>query len=45
MLLMLLWHLSLTIRDYHLLDKDMREFTSGAHLIGPNSVVSVVEAD
>jgi hypothetical protein len=45
MLLMLLWHLGLTIRDYHLLDKDMREFTSGAYLIEPNSVVSVVEAD
>jgi hypothetical protein len=42
MLLMLLWHLGLTIQDYPLLDKEMREFTSGAHLVEPNSTVSIL---
>ncbi|MCZ6677005.1 MAG: hypothetical protein O7E52_07120 [Candidatus Poribacteria bacterium] len=43
MLLMSLWHLGLTIRDYHLLNKDMKEFASGAHLIEPDSTVSILE--
>jgi len=40
MLLISMWHLGLTIRDYHLLNKDMREFMSGTHLIEPNSTIS-----
>ncbi|MBI1929428.1 hypothetical protein HYR99_34935, partial [Candidatus Poribacteria bacterium] len=43
MLLMSIWHLGLTIRDYHLLNQDMREFTSGASRIAPNSTVSILE--
>ena len=38
-------HLGLTIHDYHLLNKDMKEFTSGAHLITPNSSVSIMTSD
>lgn len=38
-------HLGLTVRDYHLLNKDMKEFTSGAHLIAPNSAVSIMSSD
>ena len=38
-------HLGLTIHDYHLLNKDMKEFTSGAHLITPNSAVSIITND
>jgi len=41
MLLLSLCHLYFTVQDYHLLNKDMKEFTSGAHLITPNSVVSI----
>ena len=44
MLLMSIWHLGLTIRDYHLINKDMREFMSGTHLIEPNSTVSTLRA-
>ena len=43
MLLMTLWHLGLTIRDYHLLNKDMKEFMAGAELIRPDSSVSLLE--
>ena len=42
MLLMSVWHLSLTVWDYSLLDKEMREFTSGSHLMEPNSTVSIL---
>ena len=38
-------HLGLTFRDYHLLNKDMKEFTSGAHLIAPNSAISTMSND
>jgi len=38
-------HLGLTIHDYYLLNKDMEEFTSGAHLIAPNSSVSITTND
>ena len=43
MLLMTLWHLGLTIRDYHLLNKDMKEFMAGTELIRPDSSVSLLE--
>jgi hypothetical protein len=43
MLVLSVWHIGLTLRDYHLLNKDMKEFMSGTHLIEPNSVVSVLE--
>lgn len=35
-------HLGMTVHDYHLLNKDMKEFTSGAHLIAPNSAISIL---
>ena len=38
-------HLGLTFRDYHLLNKDIKEFTSGAHLIEPNSAISITTND
>lgn len=38
-------HLGLTIHDYHLLNKDMKEFTSGKHFITPNSAVSIMSND
>ena len=38
-------HLGLTVHDYHLLNKDIKEFTSGAHLITPNSAVSILTND
>ncbi|MFQ6041728.1 MAG: hypothetical protein ACE5PV_12795, partial [Candidatus Poribacteria bacterium] len=38
-------HLGLTFRDYRLLNKDMEEFTSGAHLIAPNSAISIISDD
>ena len=37
-------HLGMITRDYYLLDKDMREFTSGAHLIAPNSSISIIRS-
>ena len=42
MLLILSWHLSLTIIDYKKLNEDIREFTSGVHLIEPNSTLSIL---
>ena len=42
MLLISVWHLGLTVLDYSLLDKEMREFTSGSHLIESNSTVSIL---
>jgi hypothetical protein len=43
MLVMLMWHLGLTIRDYDKLNDEMSEFVSATHLIRPNSTLSVVE--
>lgn len=39
------WHLSLTIHDYGLLNKDMKEFTSGVGLIEDDSSVSIISDD
>jgi len=38
-------HLSLTIYDYNLLNKDMKEFTSGKELISGDSSVSIITND
>lgn len=43
MLMLTFWHLGLTIRDYHRLNKDMKEFMSGARLIKPHSVISILD--
>jgi hypothetical protein len=40
-----LWHLSLTIYDYNLLNKDMKEFTSGVGLIEDDSAISILTND
>lgn len=37
-----LTHLGMITYDYYLLNKDMKEFTSGAHLITPNSSISII---
>ena len=42
MLLISVWHLGLTVLDYSLLDKEMCEFSSGSHLVEPNSTVSIL---
>lgn len=44
-ILLSLSHLVLTTYDYHLLNKDMKEFTAGAGLIAENSAVSIMTAD
>ena len=41
MLLISVWHLGLTSWD-SLLDKEMREFSFGSHLIEPNSTVFIL---
>ena len=43
MLTLTFWHLGLTIRDYHRLNKDMKEFMSGVRLIKPHSVISILD--
>ncbi|MBM3212982.1 hypothetical protein FJZ33_12230 [Candidatus Poribacteria bacterium] len=45
MLILSLTHLVMKTYDYHLLNKDMKEFTSGAHLITPNSAISIIGDD
>lgn len=42
MILLSLLHLIKINRDYQHLNKDMAEFTSGAHLIKPNSIVAII---
>jgi hypothetical protein len=44
-ILLSLAHLSLTIYDYNLLNKDMKEFTSGAELIKDDSSISILTND
>jgi hypothetical protein len=45
MLLLSFIHLGLSCHDYALLNRDLKEFTSGAALIKPNSVVSIQSND
>ncbi|MDA1191659.1 MAG: hypothetical protein O3A46_08260 [Candidatus Poribacteria bacterium] len=40
-----MWHLGYTLRDFGRLSGDMEEFASGAHLIEPNSTVSMFQHD
>lgn len=45
MIILSLAHLGMISYDYYLLNKDMQEFTSGAHLIAPNSAVSIIGSE